>query len=644
MITPVSLVIVNVGKKLASGEEPSPAMVASALVGWSAAGSVAQAKDTTVQSAVSSLAQPKDAAQLTTVSGAAAKSNTIVFNDKTVYQESVSKSPTSSKQITIAEQHVADQRYADYGNLVDCWNRISSGEIPELDEVFRALIDILDASTFGLFSKNLLSYKLEPHLQQRFAKIEADREIQTSTVSKDHELSKDVVYKEGSEGETISVETLSKRVEQEKETTIVTQETETIYEAGSKIDIAGLSSDDIHSQVNGLNIADTDSNMIIQNMKINNTYDIIEETGRETSVVCDIDIGKFLGRNHLYTNADATTGIESADFAEYKVSNIDGLPYNIFAEEFPHGGIGVEKLREEHFESSINIDAASDSTHRFEEGAVQYVPVVGSFANVAAKIDYGVQITAMDTFWMALDAGTIITLGTLTPLTSGVKASATFAVKSATKTVAKETIEQTAKTTVESIGKEGIKATGEKAIKRGTANVAAKTVSETEEIAQKTIGKDIGKTGVDDIIKSSAKEGADVTIDETAKNITGKGIELASKQPSQILGDNLVKKGLPKLDGHAAHHIVPHEDMRAAPARNRLKSFNIDINSPENGIWLPANKAANETSKAAYHRTLHTNKYYTNVNRRLMQAHNKEESLEVLDDISKQLAKNKFPH
>ena len=101
---------------------------------------------------------------------------------------------------------------------------------------------------------------------------------------------------------------------------------------------------------------------------------------------------------------------------------------------------------------------------------------------------------------------------------------------------------------------------------------------------------------------------------------------------SKTLRDNMLKaneklankKGVMnrawhKEKGSAAHHIVAGADPRAQAARDILKKHNIDINDARNGIFL---KHTSRSSKqaGAYHREIHTNKYYDHVNNVLTRA------------------------
>jgi hypothetical protein len=91
---------------------------------------------------------------------------------------------------------------------------------------------------------------------------------------------------------------------------------------------------------------------------------------------------------------------------------------------------------------------------------------------------------------------------------------------------------------------------------------------------------------------------------------------------SYVLGSNLVATSQAKLTRHAAHHIVAFSDKRAAVARQILRKAGIDRNSAVNGVWLPrSTKAKIATKSAAYsHSRVHTNVYYREVNRLLVNA------------------------
>lgn len=76
------------------------------------------------------------------------------------------------------------------------------------------------------------------------------------------------------------------------------------------------------------------------------------------------------------------------------------------------------------------------------------------------------------------------------------------------------------------------------------------------------------------------------------------------KSDSLQLGQNLQAAGYERADSQHAHHIVASGAAAAAPARAVLARVGMDINSAFNGMFIDA----------SYHSTLHTGRYYANVN------------------------------
>lgn len=131
-----------------------------------------------------------------------------------------------------------------------------------------------------------------------------------------------------------------------------------------------------------------------------------------------------------------------------------------------------------------------------------------------------------------------------------------------------------------------------------------------------------------------------LVLDRVAPNAPGVrvGMQTTGRAPSSaVLGDNLVASGVARPANSAAHHIVAGGSQRAAPARAALDRFGIDINRSANGVFLPANRAVPNPSGSAVHSTLHTNRYYDEVNRLLGGATTRQEALDVLDYIRGEL-------
>ncbi|HBD5449873.1 TPA: AHH domain-containing protein [Escherichia coli] len=99
-----------------------------------------------------------------------------------------------------------------------------------------------------------------------------------------------------------------------------------------------------------------------------------------------------------------------------------------------------------------------------------------------------------------------------------------------------------------------------------------------------------------------------------------------------------------KFKGSAAHHIVAWDDPRALGARKILEKYGIHIDSAENGIFLK-HVDPNSLQPGSYHRVIHTNKYYADVEGRLAdaaKANGKQGVLDELDAIRDDLLFNRL--
>jgi RHS repeat-associated protein len=134
-----------------------------------------------------------------------------------------------------------------------------------------------------------------------------------------------------------------------------------------------------------------------------------------------------------------------------------------------------------------------------------------------------------------------------------------------------------------------------------------------------------GATGGGTAVKAADKAADAAKVASTAEKV----IISSSKK----LGENMVKSGIKRGVGEAAHHIVAGNAAKAAPARVILKKFGIGINDAANGMFL----------KTSQHVTQHTNKYYAAINKALAQAQNKNDVLKILQDISHQIKNGTFP-
>ncbi len=83
-----------------------------------------------------------------------------------------------------------------------------------------------------------------------------------------------------------------------------------------------------------------------------------------------------------------------------------------------------------------------------------------------------------------------------------------------------------------------------------------------------------------------------------------------------------------------AHHVFPVE-LFDTDIGKKLHKWGIDLNSVDNGIWLPVKTLPGV--KATVHRGKNTKDYLRHIQKQLQRAGNKDEALEILDDIKDEL-------
>lgn len=97
---------------------------------------------------------------------------------------------------------------------------------------------------------------------------------------------------------------------------------------------------------------------------------------------------------------------------------------------------------------------------------------------------------------------------------------------------------------------------------------------------------------------------------------------------------------------NASHYIIMSnsKDVRIRWLQRKMKRLGIDINSTENGIFLPANKKVEVPvgNKLPRHSTIHTNEYKQKVFDRLKSTKDKESMIKELGRIYNEIASGVF--
>ena len=114
-----------------------------------------------------------------------------------------------------------------------------------------------------------------------------------------------------------------------------------------------------------------------------------------------------------------------------------------------------------------------------------------------------------------------------------------------------------------------------------------------------------------------------------------RALNRAMRKANKTLADveGYMMRAWNKVRGSAAHHIVAWDDPRALRARVILEKYDIHIDSAENGIFLK-HIDPNSIQPGAYHRVIHTNKYYDNVVSRIQNADLIDGKQGVIDELN----------
>ena len=110
-----------------------------------------------------------------------------------------------------------------------------------------------------------------------------------------------------------------------------------------------------------------------------------------------------------------------------------------------------------------------------------------------------------------------------------------------------------------------------------------------------------------------------------------KNADVLRSNMEKVMGEDAAEI---KKSNSRAHHIVGDNEY-SGESKAILEKYGIDINSPENGIFLPQDETSD--LHGTIHNGKHTQAYNDEVTQRLKQAKSKEDVLEILDSIKEDL-------
>jgi hypothetical protein len=413
MMEPISLIIAGASTtaKVAMGGDPTISDVAFAVA--TGAGTGVGSIGSSAQTAAANANAANTANSGLSIEGLSIKDRYLPIGQERVLSESSKVLADGTQQTTtISQEFVADPKYASIGNLLDICDQVRNGEVPSLDTLIGALVDVLDISTLTLLRPYLLEYKVGSHLQSRL--------YQRTKVSFE---SVNISAPEIIEGSSVVDQAGSKGYFQEKSNHLEDKETKKA-ESLSAID---------QESVSGYILDKSATQQLIQNYNGNINEDLLnklmtsaESCGKKVhaqihTVSTDTTIreasekevaenkifgwklGWLVGKNEGETvtrgTIDKTYNIEDQVLDGYELSPNDKITPDIIR------GLGGKTIHQD--EASKTLDGGSyTKPGEFEEGAISYLPFIGSSLNVAAKLELGASVTKMDVFWVAVDAAT----------------------------------------------------------------------------------------------------------------------------------------------------------------------------------------------------------------------------------------------
>jgi len=484
----------------------------------------------------------------------------ITLKAEVISNETVSVQGGTRQTIGI-EQQVVKQRYLDHGNLLDFVAALRAGQPPTLDAALLALVDCVDALTLNMLRPMLLHWKLDSHVMVKAVEVRIDDQVRNSVENAPQSINKRLSQKvEEKFGPDKSFDTAATR-------TVDTQTSSHIE--GRQVTTTTYMP---HAQVEGtphaafIDKVERKTVVVVQENVTTRTID--QEVQTESMQILGWDVGGVIGKK-------VTPGQETKSV--YNISKLriyHSKDAEDFSEALADGKLTITEARDLRLE--LVDDQRTDAPTRFsvlsdggpaqlDTGLIEWIPL-GSLVTMATKSSYGMDVTASDVFWGAVDVAlTVGTLGTGAVIANSAKTFGTHVVKRVAKGAARET----AKVVVNEGGKIGravlsdiknftpnVLTHPEKLSLRGPEKVAQGGV---KHLAQKelALGAKAGAHGTEDAAKAIGKS---LTSLKPNSTITENGYEFTT----DALGRVASAKGKLRLELESVPRVNQHKQRAAA--------------------------------------------------------------------------------
>ena len=321
------------------------------------------------------------------------------------------------RQILGIEQQVVEQRYLDHGNLTDFVAALRAGQTPTLDAAFLALVDCVDALTLNMLRPILLHWKLDSHVMTRAVEVRIDDQARDSVDNApqviDKQTSKQVEESVGPDKvfETVSTRSVDKQTlshVEGRQITTITHAPHTNTQA--------------YSNTSTIEKVERESCVAIQEDIRTSTVD--KKVRVESVQVLGQDVGSVISKK--VTPGPETQSIDSTsklriyhskDAGDFTEALADGKITDTEAR-----GLKLELLDDKRIDTPSQFSLLSEGgPAQLDPGLIEWVPL-GSLVTMAVKSSYGMDVTASDVFWGALDVAlTVGTVGTASVIANSAK-------------------------------------------------------------------------------------------------------------------------------------------------------------------------------------------------------------------------------
>ena len=340
----------------------------------------------------------------------------IVSVEAPVQHEPTSADGVDSNQTTI-RLFTTDKDLTSYVNLTEVYNAIRDGKLPTWEQVYCALLDVIDMVDLGVFGDSLTVARLDAHIKERNITIteKVSSKTDENPVSADAAQSGQKLtgrvtntYEQTTELSGEGIE--NKTIESVEAKNVIEQyQSEKVVKSGATPEFnQGTETKEIITtvkQTDSLRVERMDAEGNMVEVAAETQEQILEETHQSRTI--GVNQNRYEEERSWW---QSITGSEVATTTHTYVRQDDKVVV------YHRGEDGQLHKVSEKSDSEVLVNE-SNTTKDWESGLVSYVPVVGSLAEIGIKYGHGYSIGWDDWAYLGMDAASVALM--LIPGTQG---------------------------------------------------------------------------------------------------------------------------------------------------------------------------------------------------------------------------------